>query len=93
MRKDASAWVACTSDTEERSSRDLLCALCRCCSRCFGLPTFASSSLFSYFSALEVKFLRVSISSFLEMLAMATDTLAQFTLGAPGAAADNGAAS
>lgn len=57
------------------------------------LPSSSSALLLSYFSALEVKFLRVSISSFLEMLAMATDTLAQFSLGVQGASADNGAAS
>jgi hypothetical protein len=32
----------------------------------------------SYFSASELKNLRVATSAFLEMLAMSTDTLAQF---------------
>jgi EKC/KEOPS complex subunit PCC1/LAGE3 len=36
--------------------------------------------LVCYFSASELKFLRVAISAFLEMLALATETLAQFAL-------------
>jgi hypothetical protein len=39
-----------------------------------------SLSIYSYFSAVELKSLRVAISSFLEMLALATDTIAQFQL-------------
>lgn len=36
------------------------------------------STLVCYFSAVELKSLRVAVSSFLEMLALATDTVAQF---------------
>lgn len=36
--------------------------------------------LVCYFSAIELKSLRVAISAFLEMLALATETMAQFTL-------------
>ena len=36
--------------------------------------------LCSYFSATELKNLRVCVSAFLEMLAMATETMAQFVL-------------
>jgi len=38
------------------------------------------SVMHCFFSAVELHFLRVSVSSFLEMLALATDTAAQFSL-------------
>ena len=47
---------------------------------CLTVCALNLSPLVSYFSATELKSLRVAVSSFLEMMALATDTIAQFQL-------------